>query len=198
MGISVEEYRRLLSKQSGKVNRGKEIHDPNRQLQGKLSRERGKSFEETVDIICQVYEKNGFARIEKTPEPMKILKYLDGGKFEAVFEKSAQPDFKGVIKGGRTVVFDAKYTESDRIRYQVLSDFQRETLLEYSQLGAMAFVLVGFSNGKIYKIDINEWNNMKQDFGRLYIKQNELDNLSNKEVVSSKTGIVDFLNLLKK
>ena len=198
MGISVEEYRRLLSKQSGKVNRGKEIHDPNRQLQGKLSRERGKSFEETVDIICQVYEKNGFARIEKTPEPMKILKYLDGGKFEAVFEKSAQPDFKGVIKGGRTVVFDAKYTESDRIRYQVLSDFQRETLLEYSQLGAMAFVLVGFSNGKIYKIDINEWNNMKQDFGRLYIKQEELDKLNNKEVVSSKNGIVDFLNLLKK
>lgn len=198
MGISVEEYKELLRKQSGKVNRGKEVHDPNRQLVGKLSRESGKIFEEAVEIICQVYEKNGLAKIEKTPEPMKILKYLDKGRFEAVFEKDAQPDFKGVVKGGRTVVFDAKHTDADRIRYQVLSDFQRETLLEYSKLGAIAFVLVGFSNGKIYKIDINEWVNMKQDFGRFYIKQEELDSLNDKEIVSSKRGIVDFLNLLSK
>ncbi|MBR1539917.1 MAG: Holliday junction resolvase RecU [Clostridia bacterium] len=148
MGISVDEYRELIKKQGGSSNRGKAIHDPSRQLQGKINRELGKIFEDTVDTICQVYELNGLARIEKTPEPMKILKYVDGGRFEAVFEKSAQPDFKGTVKGGRTVVFDAKFTESDRIRYQVLSDHQRETLLKYSELGAIAFVLVGFANRK--------------------------------------------------
>ena len=129
---------------------------------------------------------------------MKVLRYVDGGKFEAVFEKSAQPDFKGVVKGGRTVVFDAKFTEADRIRYQVLSDFQREALLKYSELGAIAFVLVGFKNGKIYKIDINEWVNMKQDFGRLYIKQSELDELNHETLTNSKGGVVDFLNLLSR
>ena len=197
MGISVEEYKELIKKQSGKVNRGKEVHDPARQLQGKINRELGKIFENTVDTICQVYEMNGLARIEKTPEPMKILKYMDQGRFEAVFEKDAQPDFKGTVKGGRTVVFDAKFTESDRVRYQVLSDNQREALKKYSELGAMAFILVGFANGKIYKIDINEWDNMKQDFGRLYIKQDELDSLNNKEITSiNKNGVVDFLNLI--
>ena len=196
MGISVEEYKELVKEQSGKVNRGKEVHDPNRQLVGKLSRESGKIFEEAVEVICRVYEMNGLAKIEKTPEPMKILKYLDKGRFEAVFEKDAQPDFKGVVKGGRTVVFDAKHTDSDRIKYHVLSDHQRETLIKYSELGAIAFILVGFTNGKIYKIDINEWVNMRSDFGRLYITQEELDNLNNKEVVSSKKGVVDFLNLL--
>ena len=145
--MSVEEYRKLVQKQSGR-NRGKENHDPARQLQGKLNRELGKIFEDTVDTICRVYEMNGLARIEKTPEPMKVLKYIDGGRFEAVFEKSAQPDFKGVVKGGRAVVFDAKFTESDKIRYQVLSDYQRETLLKYYELGAIAFVLVGFANRK--------------------------------------------------
>ncbi|MBR2289333.1 MAG: Holliday junction resolvase RecU [Clostridia bacterium] len=166
-------------------------------MQGKINRELGKIFEDTVDTICQVYELNGLARIEKTPEPMKILKYIDGGRFEAVFEKSAQPDFKGTVKGGRTVVFDAKFTEADRIRYQALSDHQRETLLKYSELGAMAFILVGFANGKIYKIDINEWLNMKQDFGRLHITQEELDNLNNKEITTrNKNGVVDFLNLI--
>lgn len=196
MGISVEEYRKMIDKQKS-VNRGKEKHDPARQLQGKMNRELGKIFESTVDTICQVYELNGLARIEKTPEPMKVLKYIDGGKFEAVFEKSAQPDFKGTIKGGRTVVFDAKFTEADRIRYQALSDYQRETLLKYSNLGAMSFILVGFANGKIYKIDINEWTKMQQDFGRLYIKQSELDELNNKEITSrNKNGVVDFLNLI--
>ena len=196
MGISIEEYKELLQKQSGKVNRGKEIHDPNRQFQGKMNRELGKIFENTVETICQVYEMNGLARIEKTPEPMKVLKYIDSGRFEAVFEKSAQPDFKGIIKGGRMVVFDAKFTEADRIRYQALSDYQRNALLKYAELGAIAFILVGFSNGKIYKININEWINMKQDFGRLYIKQTELDELNHEAVTSSKKGIVDFLNLI--
>ncbi len=118
------------------------------------------------------------------------------GKFEAVFDKTAQPDFKGVIKGGRTVMFDAKFTTSDRITYQVLSDYQRKALLEYCKLGAIAFVLVGFSDGKIYKIDINEWANMKQVFGRYHIKQTELDELSEKSLVEPKNGIADFLNLL--
>lgn len=197
MGVSIEEYRELLSKSTGKANRGKKVHDPARQLQGKINRELGKVFEENVDMICEVYKMNGLARIEKTPEPMKILKYIDNGRFEAVFEKSAQPDFKGTVKGGRTVVFDAKFTESDRIRYQALTEYQRETLLNYSELGAMAFILVGFANGKIYKIDINEWTNMKQDFGRLYITQEELDNLNIKEITSAnRNGIVDFLNLI--
>ena len=119
------------------------------------------------------------------------------GRFEAVFEKSAQPDFKGTVKGGRTVVFDAKFTEADRIRYQVLSEHQRDTLLKYSELGAMAFILVGFANGKIYKIDIHEWMNMKQDFGRYYIKQTELDALNHEAITNSNhNGVVDFLNLI--
>ena len=38
---------------------------------------------------------------------------------------------------------------------------------------------------------------MKQDFGRLYVTQEELDNLNDKEITSkNKNGIVDFLNLI--
>jgi len=38
---------------------------------------------------------------------------------------------------------------------------------------------------------------MKQDFGRLYITQEELDHLNNKEITSqNKNGVVDFLNLI--
>ena len=97
MGISVEEYRKMLG--NSKHTRGKINPNPKRQAQGKINRELGKQFEEEVQTICEIYEMNNLARIEKTPEPMKILKYIEDGRFEAVFEKAAQPDFKGIIKG---------------------------------------------------------------------------------------------------
>ena len=164
MGISVEEYKKLIE---NKPKRGKQNPNPNRQLQGKMNRELGKTFEEEIQIICDIYELNGLARIEKTPEPMKILKHIDNARFETVFF----------------------------IRFQVLSDYQREVLLKYNELGAMAFVLVGFTNGRIYKIDINEWINMKEKFGRYYIKQEELEKL-NYNAITNKNGLTDFLGIL--
>ena len=92
-------------------------------------------------------------------------------------------------------MFDAKFTEADRIRYQALSDYQRKVLLKYDEFGAVAFVLVGFSNGGIYKIDIRTWENMKEKFGRYYIKQEELEVLNSK-VITSKNGLTDFLGII--
>jgi recombination protein U len=189
MGISVEEYRRMV------LGENSEKKNPKRQVQGRTNRGMGKSFEEEVEFICDLYEKNGLAKIEKTPEPMKILKHIDKSRFEAVFEKAAQPDFKGALKGGRAVVFDAKFTTSDRIRFQALSDYQRETLQKYDEFGAIAFILVGFSDGGIYKISIRTWNDMISEFGRMYIKQEELETLKLR-AKTDRNGLVDFLELL--
>lgn len=155
----------------------------------------GKNFEEQVEIICEIYKLNQLAMIEKTPEPMKILKHIENGRFEAVFLKSAQPDFKGTIKGGRTVVFDAKFTESNQISYQALSEHQRQVLTEYDELGAMAFVLVGFADGKMYAIPIKTWNNMQEIFGHKHIKQTELEE-SDYKLKKIKNGMIDFLGII--
>ncbi len=188
MGMSLEEYRNLIQNDFKTKN-------PYRQFQGKVNHAIGNDFEKQVESICEVYELNNLARIEKTPEPMKILRHIENGHFETVFTKSAQPDFKGTIKGGRTVVFDAKFTESDRIRFSALSDFQRETLLKYDGLGAISFVLVGFMNDNIYKVDIKTWNKMKEIFGRKYITQIELDELNLKAKTVS-AGFIDFLGIV--
>lgn len=187
MRISIEEYKKIVSK--GNLNN----KNPQRQLQGKINHELGQNFETQIENICEIYKLSKLAIIEKTPEPLKVLKHLDGGHFDAIFVKSAQPDFKGTLNGGRTIVFDAKFTETDRIRYQVLSDFQRQTLNQYAEFGAMSFVLVGFLNGNMYKIDINTWNNMKEIFGRKCITQEELDK-GNFRVKKNKKGVMDFLN----
>lgn len=189
MGVSIEEYRKMVLK-DGNLNK----KNAERQLQGKINRELGKNFEEQVEAIAQIYHYHKLAMIEKTPEPMKILKHIEKGRFETVFLKSAQPDFKGVIKGGRTVVFDAKFTESNYITYQALSDHQRQVLEQYDELGAMAFVLVGFADGNIYKIDIKTWINMKEIFGHKHIKQEELE-AHNLKAKKRKNGIIDFLEI---
>ena len=186
MGMSIEEYRKIVLKEDNKK--------PKYQLRGKVNHDLGKNFEDRVEAICEIYEMNNLAKIEKTPEPMKILKHIENGHFETVFTKSAQPDFKGTKKGGKTIVFDAKFTELDKINYAVLSDFQRETLIKYKNLGAEAFVLVGFISGNIYKIDIDIWNNMKEQFGRKYIREDELINLNCKANLD-KNGIINFLDL---
>ena len=182
--MKIEEYRKLISENENKK--------PKYQLRGKINHELGRTFENKVETICQAYEMNNLAKIEKTPEPMKILKHIDNGHFETIFTKSAQPDFKGTIKGGKTIVFDAKFTELDRISYGVLSEFQRDALLSYKKLGAEAFVLVGFVSGNMYKIDINTWDNMKEQFGRKYIKEQELEEL-NFKIPKDKNGVENFL-----
>ena len=187
--MSIEEYKKLTRSFEEKSK------NPKRQLQGQINHFLGENFENRITDICKYYEINNLAKIEKTPEPMRVLQHINNGHFEAIFTKAAQPDFKGCIKGGKTVVFDAKFTESDRITYQVLSDNQREALLNYKELGAISFIIVGFSNGKIYKIGIDTWNNMKEEFGRKYILQQELDEMG---LVVNKTrkGILDFLEIM--
>lgn len=187
MGVSIEEYKKMIGSNYS-------IKKPNRQLAGRISHGIGENFETEVENICSIYESKKLAKIEKTPEPMKVLRHIEDARFEAVFTKAAQPDFKGTIKGGKTVVFDAKYTESDRITYQVLSDFQRETLLKYKELGAIAFILVGFSDGAIYRIDIDTWASMKENFGRKHLKQTELEEMSLR--VKETKGIMDFLRIM--
>lgn len=190
MGMSIEEYRKIVLK-----DRDLKPKKLNRQLQGQINRGLGKNFEEEIEGICEFYRRNHLALIEKTPEPMKILKHIENGHFETVFTKSAQPDFKGTLKGGQTVVFDAKFTESNKITYQALSDFQRETLLAYRELGAKAFVLVGFADGAIYPIDIKIWSKMQNVFGHKHIKQVELENGEFR--AKPKKGIIDFLGMME-
>ena len=189
MGMPIEEYRKILQMDNGKQK------NLNRQLQGRINHELGNNFEDQIESICDVYKLNKLAIIEKTPEPMKVLRHIENGHFETIFTKSAQPDFKGILKGGRTVVFDAKFTEAKKITYQALSDFQREALTAYSEFGAMAFVLVGFYDGSMYRVDIKIWNDMKNIFGRKHIKQEELEEMSIK-AKRAKNGIIDFLGII--
>lgn len=148
--------------------------DPRRQLQGMQSRAKGKNFEDLIGRSLDYYRERGFADIEKTPEPMKVIRRLEQGRFIACFEKKAQPDYKGCVKGGREILFEAKYTDSDRINQDRVGDLQTKYMNSHQALGARCYVIAGFRSGKAYRVPWDTWKNMKEIYGRKYVTETDL------------------------
>lgn len=159
-------------------------------LIGGRSRNAGETFERFIDAACNYYRNTGAANIEKTPEPMKPLKPLGAGKFLAVFSKAAQPDYKGTLKGGRSIVFEAKHTDTGKITFNRLSDEQLAQLRIHAELGAEAFVLCSFRFETFAAIPFSKWERMKEVYGRKYITANDIA----EDEVFLKLGFIDFLN----
>lgn len=145
-------------------------------FQGKRNRAQGLNFEATIDEACEFYKSMEQAHIEKTPEPMKILAVLNRklGYFKACFTKSAQPDYKGTMAGGRAVVFEAKHTETDRIKQDVVTEAQWESLDLHETMGARCFVLVALGM-KYYRVPWEKWKTMKADCGHKYMNAADLE-----------------------
>ena len=143
-----------------------------RSQQGLQSRRAGEIFEDIIAASLIWYENKGLACVEKTPEPMKPLsKPNKRGQFLACYVKAGQPDFKGTLTGGRSVVFEAKHTDSDRIEYSRLTGEQIEKLSMHHALGAAAFVLVSFGLQDFYRIPWEVWRDMKAIYGYKHMKQ---------------------------
>lgn len=165
--------------------------DPRRQLQGRIAKERGKQFEARLDASFAYYAERGFALIEKTPEPMHPIRSLGRGQFVAFYEKKAQPDYKGTLKGGRTIMFEAKYTDKDRLEQSRVLASQAEYMTRHEALGARCFVLAGYRSGNVYCIPWRVWTTMKERFGRKYVTEADLDEY---RVQQSWNGVLLILN----
>lgn len=147
-----------------------------RSYRGRQSRINGEQFENLIDASLTWYADKGVCCIEKTPEPMKPLgKPNRRGQFLACYTKAAQPDFKGTLTGGRSVVFEAKHTDSDRIEYRAVTDDQNKRLEHHYKLGAAAFVLVSFGLQDFYRIPWAVWEHMQDIYGHKHMKQTECE-----------------------
>ena len=124
------------------MNKLPPLPNPVNQKKGKKNRQEGKSFEDILDRTFAYYSARGFALIDKTPEPFKIIKRLEQMRFIGCFVKRAQPDYKGTIKGGRSVIFEAKYTSTDRLTQDRVSDAQCSYMNLASELGAKCYVII--------------------------------------------------------
>lgn len=159
-------------------------------LRGKKNHAAGQHFEEIIEAACEYYRIEGIAEIEKTPEPFRIERHMGQGKFIGHFVKTAQPDFKGTVRGGRSVVFEAKHTETGQMKQSAVTTEQAKAFNRHRKLGAECFVLVSFGFERFFKIPWEVFSGMKGFYGRKYITPKDVP-----EYEIFYKGFLDFLNL---
>lgn len=147
-----------------------------KRIEGASAKRNGEYFENIVEATCMYYRMKNIADIQKTPEPMKVLGTIDRKKgiFKAVFTKQAQPDFKGVLKGGKTVIFEAKHTNGKSIAKNRLSDEQVTNFKNHHKLGAECFILVSFEMKRFYKIPWNVWDDMEFIYKKKSVNESDI------------------------
>ena len=144
-------------------------------LQNTMNRAAGQSFEELITESLAYYYEKGYASIEKTPEPMRVLKQNADHTFTAVYTKKAQPDYKGVLLGGQAIIFDAKFTANDRIRQEAVTKEQELMFERYQKMDAQCFVVVSIQGTDFYRVPWNTWKGMKEMYGHKYMNKQELE-----------------------
>ncbi|SDN14507.1 Holliday junction resolvase RecU [Acetanaerobacterium elongatum] len=150
-------------------------------MRGRQSRAQGELFEKLLKASCKHYEEIGLAKIEKTPEPFKVTGQVQARPgtrerlhFKGYFETKAQPDFKGTVAGGRSIVFEAKHTDTDRITQERVTQEQTAALNQHFKLRALCFVIVSFGLERFYFIPWEEWKGMKELYGRRYVTEQDI------------------------
>lgn len=156
---------------------------------GAKNRAQGETLEQQILTACEFYRALGVAAIDKTPEPMRVLRRLEGGQFVCCFDKKAQPDFQGTFSSGRAIMFDAKSTRTGKIEQSVVSEEQGKYLDDHERMNALCFILVSF--GDVFAlVRWSDWKRMKELFGHKYMTREEA---APYRVGYNKRGILDFL-----
>lgn len=138
-----------------------------------LNNGRGRQHEDAIRAACVGYRLDGRANIVKVPEPFRVREKTSATTAYVYFTEKAQPDFVGVLAGGRAIAFEAKYTSTDRIHQDVVTKAQADALEEYRRLGAVAGVCVGIQHENFF-VPWDVFAHMKDRFGHKYATAEEL------------------------
>lgn len=141
--------------------------------QNKLNNAQGHFFESAIKAACVLYSERERADIHKIPEPFRVLEKSRDGIFKGRFTARAQPDFQGTLDGGKSIVFEAKYTTTDRMKRDVLTQEQQNALERHAHRGAVAAVCIGIENDFFF-VPWAIWRDMKEHFGRKYVTAADL------------------------
>lgn len=133
----------------------------------------GRSFEQGIEYACKHYIDYGLAVINKTPEPFRVTKKFKAGVFQGRFTAKAYPDFQGTLRNGKSIIFEAKYTSTEVIRKNVITDNQAEVLDKHFKFGAIAGVCVGIQD-RYFFVPWDIWRNMKEIIGKQSARAEDL------------------------
>lgn len=149
--------------------------DYQKRITGARNKASGEMFERACDSLFGELRARRFAHIQKTPEPLRVCgRTQKPGLFAAVFTKQAQPDYQGTMQSGQSVVIEAKYTDSERIQPERITDMQAAELDRHEAMGAVAAVIVCFGYKSFGIVPWEEWKRLPEIVGRKSLKESDL------------------------
>lgn len=157
-----------------------------------INNSEGHFFEECIEAGCRFYETERKASIRKTPEPFRVTKLLGNARFNGIFTAHADPDFQGTLAGGKSIIFEAKCTQKEKLELRVISDKQKERLNVHKALGAITAVCCCIQD-KYFFVPWIVFQDMKEIYGHAYVTAEDLHPY---QVIF--TGAVRFLEYKEK
>ena len=158
------------------------------------SNAQGRLHENLIEVGCRYYKQIGRAKVEKMPEPFRVVSKGKYGAGRALvhFIAHAEPDFVGCLAGGRCIAFEAKYTSTERMRAEVITPTQAAALNDYEDRGAVAAVCAGIGD-YAYITPWRAFRDMKKHYGHAYITREDVCDYQ----VSMRNGILflDYIHL---
>ena len=158
-------------------------------IRGRKAKSNGARFELVIEHACSVYAHKGIAMIEKTPEPLKMIRAGRGSEVVAVFEKKAQPDFQGTLQGGRSIVFEAKHTNDTNIKFDRITPTQHKYLAKHDALGAMVYIIISFSFKRFFLVPYIAWVDMEEALNKKSVNAQDLEEYE----IDLERGFLNFL-----
>lgn len=105
----------------------------------------GQAFENLIEYANSAYLRNGEAYVNKREVAVSITSNRVG-KITGHLKEASLTDYEGILKGGRSIQFEAKTTEIlTRFDLSKIEEHQVDFLEASAKMGAMSFLLVNFS-----------------------------------------------------
>lgn len=121
--------------------------------------------------------------------PIEVYGDRRKGQFIAIYTKQAQPDFKGILCGGSTVIFYAKSTSQDILRQSIVTDEQRDEFNRYEKMGAWCYIMATLGFTDFYQIPWSNWKVGPETLGRMHFKRTDLEPYR----IQCRNGVILFL-----
>lgn len=132
---------------------------------------KGKALEDLIKYQNQLYENRKVANIQKISTPWKVIRR--GKQIVSAFpEEKSTLDFRGTVKGGISVSFDAKESEDEKglpLRY--IESHQIDYMRFAIELGEKTFILCQIKPLNTHyviagKVVIDHWDEWQKNKGK--------------------------------
>lgn len=161
---------------------------------------RGMALEELLQFVNQIYDKQKIAVVQKISTPWKVIR--KGKQIITAFpEGKSTLDFRGTVKGGLSISFDAKESQNERgLPLAYIKQHQIDYMEKALEIGECTFLICYikpvnkffFIDGKTAVEKYNYWKLHKGKRGCNLIPKEIMTEI--KPVVGNPCPYLDYIN----